>query len=112
MTTDKATARPWIVNVWTTGRRTIEHYIDKKFNTGHPIAEILAQHNDAHKANAALIVKAVNSHDALVEACEHARQFITNGLEYGYIQIPDKIDPANETLPKLEHALALAKGGS
>jgi hypothetical protein len=45
---------------------------------------------------------------ALVEALEHARLFIRNGVELGYVKMPDTDtpDPAHETLPKIEAALA------
>ena len=74
MKTDNATPRKWFVNVWTTGRRTIESH-----GNGHPIAEILPQHNDVHKDNAELIVRAVNSHDALLEACKLIASKIIGG---------------------------------
>ena len=61
-----------------------------------------------------------NPDAALVEALERARQFIRNGIELGFIRMPDADtdDPAHETLPKIEAALstyraALAgKGGA
>jgi hypothetical protein len=45
---------------------------------------------------------------ALVEALEAARLFIANGIELGYIRMPDPEtpDPAHDTLPKIETALA------
>ncbi len=58
------------------------------------------------QANAAFIVKAVNAHDDLVKALRAARQFIGNGIEFGYIRLPDKPDPALDTLPMIEAALA------
>ena len=44
----------------------------------------------------------------LVEALEHARLFIRNGIELGYIKMPeaDTPDPAHDTLPKIDKALA------
>lgn len=44
----------------------------------------------------------------LVEALEHARLFIRNGVELGYVKMPDADtpDPAHDTLPKIETALA------
>lgn len=46
--------------------------------------------------------------EGLVEALEHARLFIRNGIELGYIKMPDADtpDPAHDTLPKIETALA------
>ena len=45
---------------------------------------------------------------ALVEALEHARQFIRNGIDLGFIRMPDADapDPAHETLPKIDAALS------
>ena len=45
----------------------------------------------------------------LVEALEHARQFIRNGIDLGFIRMPDADtdDPAHETLPKIEAALSI-----
>ena len=63
--TDKATARPWSVNHIGEGVYRREALFDD--NHGQ-IAEMIDAGNGA--ANAALIVRAVNSHDGLVEACE------------------------------------------
>jgi hypothetical protein len=48
----------------------------------------------------------------LLEACESAIRFIQNGIELGYILMPepDADDPAHDTLPKLVAAVARAKG--
>lgn len=48
----------------------------------------------------------------LVEALELARQFIVNGVEFGYITMPDVDTPdsAHETLPMIDAALAKYKG--
>lgn len=44
----------------------------------------------------------------LVEALEHARQFIRNGIDLGFIRMPDADtdDPAHKTLPKIDAALS------
>lgn len=51
----------------------------------------------------------------VVESLEVAHRFIANGIELGYIQMPDSdtLDPAHETLPAIEAALAeyRAQGG-
>jgi hypothetical protein len=54
------------------------------------------------------------SHDALVKAAHAAKQFIENGVELGYIRMPAGSDPAHDTLPKINAALALCEqeGGS
>lgn len=47
----------------------------------------------------------------LAEALEMARAFIVNGIEHGYIRLPeDKADPAHNTLPMIEAALNKARG--
>lgn len=42
------------------------------------------------------------------EALEQAQQFIENGVESGYIRMPDQslLDPAHKTLPAIRQALA------
>jgi len=57
------------------------------------------------EANARLIAAAPD----LLAACKKARQFIENGVEYGYIRLPDKPDPALETLPLIIVAIAKAE---
>ena len=49
--------------------------------------------------------------DVLVEALKAADQFITNGIELGYIRMPeaDCPDTAHETPGKIRAAIALAK---
>ena len=44
----------------------------------------------------------------LVEALEHARTFIRNGVDLGFVTMPDPEtpDPAHDTLPMIERALA------
>ena len=48
----------------------------------------------------------------LREALEHARLFIRNGINLGYIRMPDADtpDPAHETLPMIDAALAASTG--
>ena len=64
-------ATPWILNIWTTGRISIESF-SKNAKPQHPIAEVHQMHNNEQKANAEFIVRACNSHDALLEACKTA----------------------------------------
>ena len=61
-----------------------------------------------HDANAHLIAAAPE----LLAALEEAKQFIQNGIEYGYINIPEKQDhdSATETPGKIEAAISKAKG--
>ena len=46
----------------------------------------------------------------LLEALELARQFLSNGIELGYIRLPDEGDPARETLKVIKAAIAKARG--
>lgn len=49
---------------------------------------------------------------ALLEALEKTKQFIENGIELGYIRMPDDDTPdsAHQTLPIINAAIAAAKG--
>ena len=79
---DKATARPWTVN--STGLISGKGWNE---DTGY-LASVSILHKDCldnksinqskveSLANAKLIVKAVNLHDELIEACEYALNFI------------------------------------
>lgn len=60
------------------------------------------------------VVRAINAHDALVDALRRADQFITNGVELGFIRMPDASTPdtAHETPEIVRAALALAEGRS
>lgn len=61
---------------------------------------------DAH-----FIVRAVNSHEAMLEALYAARLFIVNGVELGYINVPYATsDPETRTLPLINKAISAAKG--
>ena len=48
----------------------------------------------------------------MYRALKHAAQFIRNGVEFGYIRMPDADcpDTAHDTLPEIEAAIALAEG--
>lgn len=48
----------------------------------------------------------------MFEALRAARQFIANGIELGFIRMPDADtpDPAHDTLPAIEAAIAKAEG--
>ena len=50
--------------------------------------------------------------EEMYEALKRAEQFITNGIELGYIRMPDKDcpDPAHETPDIIKAALAKADG--
>lgn len=62
----KHTPGKWIVNVWTTGRRTIEQMNNTSSN--YPICEVHQMHNDEQRANANLIAAAPE----LLKACKSA----------------------------------------
>ena len=67
------------------------------------------------EGNAALIVRAVNSHAALVEALENARNLITLALKNGAwgdesTDDQDSADEARGVVVSITAALALAKG--
>jgi hypothetical protein len=59
-------------------------------------------------ANARLMAAA----PTLLEACRAAARFIANGVELGFIRLPDADtpDPAHDTLPALLAAIAKAEG--
>lgn len=63
---------------------------------------------DVEKANANLIAAAPDMYEAL----QRANQFITNGIELGYIRMPDADlqDPASETPGIIRKALKKANG--
>jgi hypothetical protein len=47
----------------------------------------------------------------LADACEAARAFISNGIKFGFIRMPEtESDPVHTTLAKIFAALAKAKG--
>lgn len=60
--TDKATARPW----------TIRNKRSSLTIWGDISVCLVSKYSNNHKANAELIVKAVNNHESLLEACEEA----------------------------------------
>lgn len=48
-----------------------------------------------------------------LEALKKAEMFIENGVEYGFIRLPEKDDPALDTLPKIKAAIeALTNDGA
>lgn len=63
---------------------------------------------DVARATTQLIAAATE----LYAACVAAEEFITNGVEFGYIRMPDPdtTDSALQTLPLIEAALASARG--
>lgn len=57
----------------------------------------------------AMVLEKLEAAEARVQALEQAlrmsEQFINNGVELGYIRLPDSPDPALETLPAIRAAL-------
>lgn len=66
---------------------------------------------DLYHAQCREAAELTRQRDALLGACKRARRYIINGIEFGYISPPDPLieDSANETLPAIEAAIALAK---
>ena len=62
------------------------------------------------EANARLIAAAPD----LLEACKRAEEFIRNGIELGFIRMPNAgtLDPAHDTPGIIDAALAKAEGRS
>ena len=58
------------------------------------------------KEDAALIAAAAD----MLRALEAAREFISNGVEFGYIWMPEDGDPALETSGIIEAAIRKARG--
>lgn len=54
------------------------------------------------------VASVLEQRDALLHALKLAREFIANGIELGYIRMPDLTtpDPAHETLPLIEAIIA------
>ena len=91
-TTSEATKRPWCV-----GDRKWEIFGENRL-----IVETSASSSSVeHTANAALIVRAVNAHDALVAACER----LVEDVEHGYRPLEGCL-----CVGLARTALALAKG--
>lgn len=49
---------------------------------------------------------------AMLDALKRVRQFIENGVDLGFIRMPDRSTPdsAHDTLPAIRAAIALAEG--
>lgn len=72
--------------------------IMQKYNDSERVLECREEFNEAER----LIINAVNSHTALVEALEMARDYINS--------IENFNDEAKETLDEIDEALKQAKG--
>lgn len=58
---------------------------------------------------ATAIIQQQTAIELLREACVHAKLFIQNGVELGFIHMPDRDDPAWQTEPLLDAALAASQ---
>lgn len=62
--------------------------------------------NEMHDLFTQAIAKQQVVFDKMLEALREAKEFISNGIEFGYIQMPDiKTDSANKTLPQVKQAI-------
>jgi len=52
-----------------------------------------------------MLDKMIDEKLRLIEALEHAREFISNGVAFGYIRLPEEGDTANDTLGIINEAL-------
>lgn len=109
----KQTEGPWKVSKL--DGRTIngKAYRNLEGNLVTPAIASIKERTGETEANAAFIVQACNCHDELVEALKAASVFIKNGIELGFIRMPDKDipDPAHLVPGMIETALAKAEGG-
>lgn len=71
-------------------------------------AKYSAMSDKENLANAHLIAAAPEMYEALLKA----REFITNGVELGYIKLPDPdgLDSALKTLPLIQTVIVKARG--
>jgi len=102
--TNRATPRPWRIE---TGRAT-DHVADDIFivdANGAEVAKLATSLDESDGEKAALIVRAVNSHEKLVEACEYLMGILTPNQLYGK---PGQDEPLGITNART--ALALARG--
>mgnify|MGYP000990437160 CR=1 FL=1 len=99
MSEAKHTPGPWIVDT---------DYIIQDGGTSDENTISIVGDQEEWKANAHLIAAAPE----LLDALDEAQQFILNGIQYGYINMPDKDcgDSALETPAKIEAAIKKARG--
>lgn len=104
--------RPWTVGPWAARPSKYESGV-LLVQAGAPSNRVLAKFDgdgdgfdSQDEANARLI----SSSPDLAEALIAAREFIRNGIDLGYIRMPDADteDPAHETAAKIDAALTKA----
>ena len=107
----KHTPGPWI-NCQAVGQRLSSRRIISDSNKISTVVADVPDYGETsaseRHANARLIAAAPD----LLEALRNARSFIKNGVDLGYIRMPDADcpDSAHNTLPAIEAALAKARG--
>lgn len=77
-------------------------FLADAWGAGHRPPGVPATLRDAATA----LISAAERAEKLREALQGAERFISNGIELGYIRMPEmKGDEAHETLPAIRHAL-------
>lgn len=102
----KSTDGPWIGNVWTTGRRTIELHP----YPSHHVFEVHPMHNGEQDFNMRLVVEAKEKLPALIEAIESLQEALvqmTRSHGEPCIHYPcDALLNAKDTLTKVDELLS------
>jgi hypothetical protein len=103
----KHTPGPWLTTESTEHWGRVNVTVQAAF-TANEIATAWQGTTDVNRANARLIAAAPD----LLEALRCADTFITNGIELGFIRMPDADtpDPAHKTLAIVRAAIAKATG--
>jgi len=100
---DRATARPWKTLLCQSGWHVVD--ADNRFVAA--MTDGTGQVGATDESRAALIVRAVNAHDALVEACEAASAIMSHAPGCLGDPLPCA---ACKCIDQLDAALALARG--
>lgn len=107
---EAATPGPWYAEGGTINKDVIYVYSER--------SDFEVCHGDASDsdyiaaANPAAILELIRQWDELLAALREARMFIRNGIELGFIRMPDADtpDPAHDTLPHIEAVIARVEG--
>lgn len=103
--TTKTTPLPWAADHLTINTEADVPHLLRKVAA----VSISGRSSAEAQANARLIVRAVNAMPALLAALKDARQFIANGIEFGYIARPEPGSTESKTLPSIEAAIRAAE---
>lgn len=102
------TETPWMKGPWWVEKRGMNTWQVQTAHRGPDSSFCIAVLNDwteGAEATARLMAAAPE----MAEALKLARAFIVNGIELGYIRMPEeKDDPAHKTLPEIDAALEKA----